>query len=63
MYDPKTKAWTVLEIDGATPLACFGSTTTVSESELLIVGGTDGDMLQEGSLIVDFKNKKATTQS
>ena len=46
-YDPQQDAWEEFEVKGASPLAAFGWTTLAPESgQLLILGGTDGDVLQ-----------------
>ena len=57
-YDPITNTWQAVEIEGASPLAAFG--WTVHEEKLLIVGGTDGEMLQENCWSIDFKAGKAS---
>ena len=45
-YDPAQDKWETIEIEGATPVACFGFTPLAPNTgELLILGGTDGDML------------------
>ena len=44
-YDPIADTWETVEIEGATPLAAFGWTPLKTSSQLLVVGGTDGDLL------------------
>ena len=44
------------------PLASFGW-TPISDTQMLIVGGSDGEMLQEGCWIVDFKEGEAKMQA
>lgn len=53
-YDPKTNTWTTVEIKGAEPLASFGW-TCIGEARYLLFGGTDGNVLQNTTYIVDFK--------
>lgn len=33
----------------------FGWTQTDNEGEILVVGGTDGNVLQEDTYLIDFK--------
>ena len=62
-YDLKQNKWEEYEIKGAFPLAAFGWTALAPESgQILILGGTDGDLIQEDAWIVDFKNQKAERQ-
>jgi len=44
-------------------LANFGWTALKTSDQILVVGGTDGELLQESSWIVDFKAKKATLEA
>jgi len=45
-YNPAKDEWSLLEIAGGSPLAAFGWTPLKPNSgEILILGGTDGDML------------------
>lgn len=54
-YDPKANTWSTVEIKGeASPLACFGW-TCIGEGRYLLFGGTDGNVLQSTTYIVDFK--------
>ena len=49
-YDPATNQWEELEIEGGNPIAAFGWTPLAADTgELLILGGTDGDVLQDGA--------------
>jgi N-acetylneuraminic acid mutarotase len=59
-YDPIQDKWETVEIAGAQSIGAFGWTTLGSPEKLLIVGGTDGEMLQDTCMIVDFKEGKAT---
>jgi hypothetical protein len=60
-YDPNTDKWDEHEIKGAFPLAAFGWTALPpydnkgESSRILILGGTDGNLIQEDQYIVDFK--------
>ena len=46
-YNPAEDKWDQIEIAGANPLAAFGWTPLAKGSgEIMILGGTDGDMLQ-----------------
>jgi len=58
-YDPAADRWEAIEVQGALPLAAFGW-TCLDSNELLIFGGSDGDMLSENTWIIDFKGLKAT---
>jgi N-acetylneuraminic acid mutarotase len=59
-YDPKLNKWESIEIKGAPPLASFGWTPLASGSNsMLILGGTDGDVLQPDAWLIDFKEQKA----
>jgi N-acetylneuraminic acid mutarotase len=45
-YDPAQDKWESIEIAGGTPVGCFGFCPLAPNSgEILILGGTDGDML------------------
>lgn len=63
-YDPNTDKWDEHEIKGAFPLAAFGWTALPpydnkgESSRILILGGTDGNLIQEDQYIVDFKAQK-----
>lgn len=58
-YDPKLDKWETIKIENSFPLGAFGWTVLDSPEKIMIVGGTDGDMLQENCWIVDFKTQKA----
>ena len=57
-YDPSTNEWEELTIDGGNPVAAFGWTPLGNDTgEILILGGTDGNMLQDSAHIINFKTK------
>lgn len=58
-YDPAADKWEAIEVQGALPLAAFGW-TSLDSGELLIFGGSDGDMLSENTWMIDFKGLKAS---
>lgn len=58
-YDPKLDKWETIKIENAFPLGAFGWTVLDSPEKIMIVGGTDGDMLQENTWMIDFKTQKA----
>lgn len=60
-YDPVTNVWENFEIPNIPALAAFAWTPLgKGSSEIIILGGTDGDVLQDGMWHVDFKAKTAT---
>ena len=62
-YDPVANKWETYNIEGATPLAAFGWTPLAPGSgQMLIMGGTDGDLLQEDASVVIFKDQKLEKQ-
>jgi len=62
VYDPISDKWERIEIQNALSLAAFGWTTLGSPEQIMILGGSDGEILQEECYIVDFKARVATRQ-
>ena len=68
-YDPKLDKWETHEIKAAPPLAAFSWTLIPpfdkngDSSKMLIMGGTDGDLIQEDQYLVDFKAQKCDVYS
>ena len=59
-YDPRADKWEQFEIANAPPLAAFAWTKLGSSSgQILVLGGTDGDLCQETQWVIDFKEQKA----
>lgn len=59
-YDPAADAWEKYEIPNIPSLGAFAWTRMGKDSStLVILGGTDGDLIQESMWTVDFKNKEA----
>lgn len=59
-YDPATDNWENFEIPDIPSLGAFAWTTLGKDSsKMVILGGTDGDLIQESMWVVDFKEKKA----
>lgn len=62
VYNPKTNVWADIVIDGAKPSACFGYTPLSSMGDkIVIVGGSDGGILLDTTVVVDFDKKTAIT--
>lgn len=63
-YDPKLDKWEDFEIKNAPPLAAFSWTLIPpfdkngDSPKMLIMGGTDGDLIQDNQYIIDFKAQK-----
>lgn len=55
-YDPVKNTWETIQVANAPQLAAF-SWTKLSDEKLMILGGTDGDLLQEDVYTIDFKSK------
>ena len=68
-YDPWQDKWEVHEIKAAPPLAAFSWTLVPpfdkngDSSKMLIMGGTDGDLIQEDQYLIDFKAQKCDVYS
>ena len=59
-YDPVKDIWDQYEIENIPSLGAFAWTQLGSDSnEVVILGGTDGDLIQESMWVIDFKNKTA----
>ena len=55
-YDPATNTWDKFEIPNIPSLGAFAWTSKgKGSSEIIILGGTDGDVLQDGMWTIDFK--------
>ena len=55
-YDPGQDAWEEIAVNGAPPLAAFGWTSLAAGSgQILVLGGTDGDVIQQDVWTIDFK--------
>ena len=60
-YDPATNTWDKFEIPNIPSLGAFAWTSKgKGSSEIIILGGTDGDVLQDGMWTIDFKAQTAT---
>jgi hypothetical protein len=57
-YDPLTNKWEAVDIQGALPIAAFG--WTISDGKMLVVGGTDGEMLQDTVWSLDLEAGQAS---
>lgn len=60
-YDATADKWEKIEIANAFPLAAF-AWTPIGKGKIMILGGTDGDLLQEGNWIIDFEKLTAEEQ-
>lgn len=59
-YDPAKDIWEKYEIPNIPSLGAFAWTQLGKDSsKVVILGGTDGDLIQENMFIIDFKDKKA----
>ena len=58
-YDATADKWEKIEIAGAPSLAAFAC-CPVGKGQIMILGGSDGDLLSEASWIIDFEKKTAT---
>ena len=55
-YNPATDVWEAYEIPNVPCLGAFAWTSFGKDSgKMIILGGTDGDLIQESMWIVDFK--------
>ena len=58
-YSPATDKWEEINIEGAPQLAAFAWTSKGANSgQILVLGGTDGTIIQESAYEIDFKNGK-----
>lgn len=63
-YNPNMNKWENIEINNAPCLAAFGWTSiSPNGDKMLIVGGTDGYVIQQETWTIDFKNLTATMGS
>jgi hypothetical protein len=53
-YCATTDVWEKIEIAKAPLVAAF-AWTPLSKGKIMILGGTDGDVLQESNWIIDFE--------
>jgi N-acetylneuraminic acid mutarotase len=59
-YNPITNTWENIEIPNIPSLGAFAWTPKgKNSSEIIILGGTDGDVIQESMWTIDFKTKTA----
>jgi len=59
-YNPIANTWENIEIPDIQPLGAFAWTPKgKNSSEIIILGGTDGDVIQESMWTIDFKAKTA----
>ena len=56
-YDPKTDQWTDVIFKDAPSLAAF-SWTYISETKIIVLGGTNGSMISQNVYIIDFEKKE-----
>ena len=55
-YDPTNDAWMPFEIEGAPNYGAFGYTPLPpNDGRIMILGGSDGEIVQEESWIIDFE--------
>jgi N-acetylneuraminic acid mutarotase len=57
-YDPATDKWEKIEIAGSPCLAAF-AWCSIDKAQIMVLGGTDGDLLQEGTWVIDFEKREA----
>ena len=57
-YDPKLDSWEKIYIEDSPSLAAF-SWSKINKNQILILGGTNGDVMDNSSWIIDFKEQKA----
>jgi hypothetical protein len=60
-YCATTDVWTKIEIANAPPVAAF-AWTPLSKGKIMILGGSDGDLIQESNWIIDFEKLTAEEQ-
>jgi N-acetylneuraminic acid mutarotase len=58
-YDSSANIWSNIVIEGAPNLSAFGWSEGATSSELFILGGSDGSILNESLYKIDFKQGKA----
>ena len=61
-YDPVQNVWEDIEIDGAVRLSSFAWTPLGSPDRIMILGGSDGDMLLDSAWVLDIKERKFTME-
>ena len=61
-YDAAADKWEIIEIAGGPCVAAF-AWCPIAKGQMMILGGTDGDLLQESSWIIDFENKTAKEEA
>lgn len=57
-YNPSTNEWTEVKIDGLTPRAAFAF-TSISNNRIAVFGGTDGTIIVNDLIFVDFAKGEA----
>ena len=57
-FDAKANKWESFEIANCPTIAAFGW-TSLGDGKMMVLGGTDGDVMQESQWLIDFKNKSA----
>ena len=57
-YDPKLDKWDTIIIKDSPSLGAF-SWSKINDNQILILGGTNGDIMDDSSWIIDFKEQKA----
>ena len=57
-YDPQLDKWETIIIEDSPSLGAF-SWTKINKNEILILGGTNEDIMEDSSWIIDFEEKKA----
>lgn len=58
-YDPIENKWSEIIIPNAPPLAAFGYTTLLGK--MIILGGTDGEIMTESTVEINFFKRTAAT--
>jgi len=59
-YNPKSDVWESFEIPNIPSLGAFAWTRLGEDSsKMMILGGSDGDLIQEGQWTIDFAEKTA----
>lgn len=53
-YDPKLDKWETIEIKNSPTLGAF-LWSKINNNQILILGGTNGDIMDDSTWIIDFK--------
>ena len=61
-YTPQNDKWDTISISMAPSLAAFAWTQIEDEAKIVILGGTNGDIMTEDFYIIDFKLENVLTR-